>query len=226
MKKSLSLLSIPLVALLLSGCTLAEPRFDGDDLLDTGYRSEQQNPVVPPVKEYSDRPVVKSSPQPVILAATEKVEAPVVKAPEAKAPEVKKIEPVKTPPAPAAIPVAPMPAEKKTEVKTEPKPAASKATATCPDVKKGDVLPPPAPVKHETLRSGDRLQINVFREKDLTGVYQINDKGMITFPLIGQVTAGGLKPNALQEKLKAELSKGYLVKPDVSVELLPDCITK
>lgn len=213
MKKSISLLTVSALGLLLAGCTLTPSYFNGYDLLDTEHKTETQDPVIPPSKEHSDGPVVKAVATPVPLTKT-----PAVKPVEAKAEIAKPVDPVK--PAPVAkIPEAPMPAEKKAQP--------AKLQEVCGEHKKSEVLPPPAPAqKNETLKSGDRLQINVFREKDLTGVYQINDKGMITFPMIGQVAAGGMKPDALQEKLKTDLSKGYLVKPEVSVELLPDCITK
>lgn len=222
MKKSISLLTVSALSILLAGCTLTPSHFNGYDLLDTEHKTEMQDPVIPPSKEHSDRPVTK---------------AVAVPAPLSKAPVAKPVEPVKPLPV-AKIPEAPMPAEKKAEPIVQKKVEPAKPQEACGDHKKGEILPPPAPgttikpvekadvKKNETLKSGDRLQINVFREKDLTGVYQINDKGMITFPMIGQVAAGGMKPDALQEKLKTDLSKGYLVKPEVSVELLPDCITK
>jgi len=83
----------------------------------------------------------------------------------------------------------------------------------------------PAP-KRETLQSSDRLKITVYREKDLTGEYQVNDKGMISFPLIGQVKAAGFTPAQLQQNLVTTLSNGYLVKPDINVERVPDCNSK
>lgn len=92
--------------------------------------------------------------------------------------------------------------------------------------------PPPHPPdksaeqKRQILRSGDRLKITVFREKDMSGEYQINDHGMIAFPLIGQVNAAGLTPRQVQENLTAALAKGYLVKPDVNVAWLDDCRSK
>lgn len=201
MKKSFSLLSLSLLTLLMSGCTLTPSHFDGEDLLDTGYKSEMQDPVVPPVKELSDVP-----PKKAVSAPKELAPAPIVKT-ETKTTIVTKVE---TPASKAETTSVPIVAETK---------------ETC---KATEVLPPPAPgapikEKREILQKDDRVKVTVFREKDLTGEYQLNEKGMIKFPLLGYVSASGLTAHQLQEKLTAELSKGYLVKPEVSVEFLPDC---
>ncbi|PZP56322.1 MAG: hypothetical protein DI586_04155 [Micavibrio aeruginosavorus] len=214
MKKYISLLSVPALCLLLSSCTLTPPHFDGYDLLDTEHKTEHQDPVIPPAKEHSDGPIKKISvpkakAAPVVL--TKAVDAP-----------VKKPEPPK--------PVAPEKPPEKAPVKTEHPPVLKTAPKeSCVIPKKGDVPPPAAPtakVTREKLQSGDRVKITVFREKDLSGIYQINDKGLITFPLLGQVTAAGMKSSELQVKMTSALAKGYLVKPEVNVELLPDCLTK
>lgn len=216
------------------GCTLTPSYFDGEDLLNAGHKTEMQDPVAVPIKEFSDKPHIKTSTIPVAPPIMEKVEKP-VEAPPVKMPE--KI-PEKAPEIASEKPV-----EKKTdkaisETKLEPVKKAEPIPVkpeTCKDVKKGEVAPPPPPgkqasktdeKKREVLRSSDRLKIVVFREKDLTGEYQINDKGMISFPLVGPIMAAGLTPHQLQENLMKALSKGYLVKPEVNVEWLDDCNPK
>ncbi len=219
MKKTKYFLAVPVICVLLSGCTLTPARFDGYDLLDTEHKTEQQDPVIAPVKEHSDGPVRKSSKKtnaaPVSLVKKEEGEKPVVKPPE-KSTEKSAGKSSKE--------LAPLPPIKKQKKIENPGPK-----ETCPVPKKGDLPPPSAPtakVMRDNLRSGDRLKITVFRENDLSGIYQINDKGKITFPLLGQVDAAGMKKSELQNKVTSALEKGYLVKPEVNVELLPDCLTK
>ena len=71
------------------------------------------------------------------------------------------------------------------------------------------------------LQTGNRLEIVVYREEDLSGVYEIDPSGNLTFPLIGEVQAAGLEI----EKLRAELSerlKKYLVNPQISISRSED----
>ncbi len=212
MKKPISFLAVPALCVLLSACTLTPSHFDGYDLLDSEHKTEHQDPVIAPPKEHSDGPVKKSS-------APKAVAAPVAltKTPEAP---VKKEEPLPAKKTPVAPPSLKAP-EKVTEKPVQ--------KDNCAIPRTGDVPPPAGPaakVTRDDLRSGDRLKITVFREKDLSGIYQINDKGKISFPLLGQVEAGGMKTSELQNKMTSALAKGYLVKPEVNVELLPDCLTK
>jgi polysaccharide export outer membrane protein len=65
----------------------------------------------------------------------------------------------------------------------------------------------------------DVLTITVFNEQDLSNNYRVDEDGMVTFPLIGRVAAGGLTLGAFEEKLKTQLSNGYLKSPSVRVEV-------
>lgn len=69
------------------------------------------------------------------------------------------------------------------------------------------------------LDSGDKLRITVYDEPGLTGSYEVTDAGEISFPLIGNVQAGGTHLKDLQEAIAARLGKGYVKDPKVSVEL-------
>ena len=66
------------------------------------------------------------------------------------------------------------------------------------------------------LQPGDRLQIVVYREDDLSGVYEIDPTGKLTFPLIEGIQGAGLKMEELREMLTSSLKK-YLVDPQVSI---------
>ncbi len=70
------------------------------------------------------------------------------------------------------------------------------------------------------LGAGDKLRIQVFGEDDLSGEFEIDGAGRLSFPLIGEVVAGGKTVRALVNDLQAKLSDGYLRDPRVSVEVI------
>ena len=63
----------------------------------------------------------------------------------------------------------------------------------------------------------DKLVINVFRMKDLSGDYEVDLIGNIAMPLIGDVKAVDLTPAQLDAELTRRLGEKYLENPDVSV---------
>ena len=71
-----------------------------------------------------------------------------------------------------------------------------------------------------TLGSGDKLKITVFGEADLSGEFQVDGSGHISFPLIGEVTAKGITIRQLEQRLVAKLQDGFLVSPRISLEVL------
>lgn len=81
--------------------------------------------------------------------------------------------------------------------------------------------PPVRPAKVPTvayaLGPGDVVEIKVFREPDLAGVYRISDGGRLDFPLIGEVVVAGRRPEQIEEELRTRLGDGYLVDPQVTV---------
>jgi len=70
------------------------------------------------------------------------------------------------------------------------------------------------------LSPGDKLKVNIFNEPDLTGEFQIGDDGMIAFPLIGQVRAGGMSADEFKTDLVGHLRNGYVRNPRVTVEVV------
>lgn len=71
------------------------------------------------------------------------------------------------------------------------------------------------------LQIGNRLKIAVYREEDLSGVYEIDPSGNLTFPLIGEIQAAGLEIENLRAELASRL-KQYLVNPQVSISRSED----
>ena len=66
---------------------------------------------------------------------------------------------------------------------------------------------------------GDALDINVWKEGELSKSVAVRPDGMITLPLVGELKAVGLTPTQLQEQLTASLSK-VLSDPQVTVIVL------
>lgn len=71
-----------------------------------------------------------------------------------------------------------------------------------------------------TLGSGDKLQINVYGQEDLSGEYTVTGSGYISFPLIGELKVKDLTLRDLEKRLVQKLSDGYLVDPKVSLQVL------
>lgn len=66
---------------------------------------------------------------------------------------------------------------------------------------------------------GDTLLVNVFGEENLSGKYVVDGSGYITFPLIGEVQVADSTVMQLQELLENLYSSGFLVNPQISIEL-------
>ncbi len=71
-----------------------------------------------------------------------------------------------------------------------------------------------------TLGSGDRIKVTVFGEDDLSGEFQVDGSGHISFPLIGELRVRGLSLRELEQDIIKELKDGFLRDPSVSLEVL------
>jgi len=65
---------------------------------------------------------------------------------------------------------------------------------------------------------GDKLDIMVFRNEDMKRSTSVDLSGKISFPLIGDVEAGGKSVFTLQSEMEEKLSK-YLVKPQIFINV-------
>ncbi len=70
------------------------------------------------------------------------------------------------------------------------------------------------------LASGDRVRVNVFRHEDLSGEFQLDGNGNFALPLVGEVDADKQTTRELEQRIADAYSQGYLVNPQVSVEVL------
>ena len=86
-------------------------------------------------------------------------------------------------------------------------------------------LPPRLPSAQEllaqssanTLGPGDILEVRVYREPELSGLYHVGPNGTFTFPLIGEVKANQGGIYKLTQELTTRLKQEYLRDPQVTV---------
>jgi polysaccharide export outer membrane protein len=96
--------------------------------------------------------------------------------------------------------------------------AALVSLAGCPRPPRNPTLPERAhdPVA-STLGPGDLIEVRIFAEPELSGLYQVGAQSDLIFPLCRRVVVGGLTANGAAEKLRACLAEGFLRDPQVSV---------
>ena len=73
-------------------------------------------------------------------------------------------------------------------------------------------------VKSYKMAVGDKLQINVWKNEQLSSSQPIRPDGKISMPLMGDVLAVGLTPEQLAAQIKKRLSR-YVKSPNVTVIL-------
>jgi len=69
------------------------------------------------------------------------------------------------------------------------------------------------------LGLGDKVRINVYGEREISGEYQVSANGAVTMPLIGDVPAVGLSARELEARLAERYRDGYLRDPKIAVEV-------
>src|SRR5215831_18547320 len=72
----------------------------------------------------------------------------------------------------------------------------------------------------DRLQPGDVVSITVYQDPKLDRQVLIGPTGMMSFPLAGQIRAGGLTPAALEGVLKLKLKDKFTEEPDVTVSLV------
>ena len=71
-----------------------------------------------------------------------------------------------------------------------------------------------------TLGAGDQIRISVLHEDNLTMEVRLSDRGTISYPMIGQINAGGKTTREVEAVIRDELSGKYLMDPQVSVNIV------
>lgn len=74
--------------------------------------------------------------------------------------------------------------------------------------------------KDGLLAAGDQVKVTVFGEDDLSGIYTVNEGGMLSIPLIGEIRAGGRTPGRLEREIAEKFRDGYLREPGITLEIL------
>jgi polysaccharide export outer membrane protein len=71
------------------------------------------------------------------------------------------------------------------------------------------------------LGAGDQIRVITFGSDQLSGPFNVDDKGFVSIPLIGNVAASGLSPDEFATRLKDRFQAGGFVRnPSVAVEIL------
>ena len=71
-----------------------------------------------------------------------------------------------------------------------------------------------------TLNTGDRVQVTVFEEPDLSLSGVLDDTGSISYPLLGELMVRGLTLRQLESKITEGLRGRFLINPRVNVAIL------
>lgn len=74
------------------------------------------------------------------------------------------------------------------------------------------------PAAEYYISSGDKIEVYVWQNPDLTRDIQIRDDGKLSYPLVGTLEAEGLTIDQLQDEIKAKLSE-YVRAPQVTVSV-------
>jgi polysaccharide export outer membrane protein len=68
-----------------------------------------------------------------------------------------------------------------------------------------------------SLGPSDLLEVRVYGETDLSGIYRVTPDGVLDFPLCGKVKVGGHSATDAADQLTECLKNGFLKRPQVSV---------
>lgn len=82
----------------------------------------------------------------------------------------------------------------------------------------GPVGPVPEKESEYVVGPGDVLDISVWKDEALTKEVIVLPDGKISFPLVGQMQAGGRSVNDIKEELEAKI-KPYVPEPTLSVSI-------
>jgi len=77
-----------------------------------------------------------------------------------------------------------------------------------------------ASVDEYLLGVGDKIEIVVYGEKDLTTKVKISRSGYISFPFLDDIQVIGLSIKEVEKKIHAGLLGDYLINPQVSISML------
>jgi len=105
-------------------------------------------------------------------------------------------------------------------VKIEPTPIIYKTTPTpvvLPVVKTEAVGPPNSDA--DIIDVGDKLNIRVYKEPDLSGVFNVTASGKINYPILGEVYARSLSLDELKQFFFNKLNGTYVKNPQIEITI-------
>ncbi len=100
-------------------------------------------------------------------------------------------------------------------------------SAGCSGLKTEDVqrfrtesLAEAAPQEDYRLQVGDQIDLQIYREPQLSGAFRVDSAGQIRHPLCGSFKAEGLTVSEAERHLTEVLGENYLVNPRVIISIL------
>jgi len=69
------------------------------------------------------------------------------------------------------------------------------------------------------VSAGDIFEVRVYRETDLSGLFQVSPDGTVEYPLLGTLKVDGLTSSEIARLLREGLEKGFLKRPFVTVNI-------
>jgi protein involved in polysaccharide export with SLBB domain len=84
-------------------------------------------------------------------------------------------------------------------------------------VRPDELLATDGGVNANTLGTGDFLEVRVYQEPDLSGMFRVSPEGVIDFPLCGKVKVASLTPSLSADAITNCLKQGYVRRPQVTV---------
>jgi len=77
----------------------------------------------------------------------------------------------------------------------------------------------PAAAPDPGLRPGDAVRVRVWREPDVSGTFTVDDRGIVTLPLLGERQVQGMQGPQLRDQLLVSYRE-YLQNPSIEVTVL------
>jgi len=75
------------------------------------------------------------------------------------------------------------------------------------------------PAESYLLDTGDRLRVFVYGQPNLSRLYVVDQSGIVTVPLIGQIAARGLTTGQVAGAIRARLGAQFVRDPQVTVDI-------
>jgi len=69
------------------------------------------------------------------------------------------------------------------------------------------------------LGTGDRIDIIVYGEPDMSMTFKVGKSGVVNFPYIGEVVISGRTPSSIEQEIEERLRGDYLINPMVTINM-------